>query len=105
MIDDVRTQARKVDLVDIFVYADLGRENEPAAIGIVERPHWLVKLVALGVPRDEDSTVVRLTDLDRGEDVPNRRPSKLLDGLFRASHEVKDTVEVRLPRRTCSTRR
>jgi len=68
--------------VDVLVEADLGREDKAAAVGVVERAHRLVELVAPGVPRHEDAAVVGLADLDRREDVPDRRPRKLLDGLF-----------------------
>ena len=70
--------------MDVLVEADLGREDETPAVGIVERPHQFVELVAPGFPRDEDAAVVGLADLNRGEDVPDRRPRELLDGLFRA---------------------
>ena len=76
--------------MDVFVEADLEREDEAAAVGVMERPHRLVELVAPGVPRDEDTAVVGLENLDRREDVPDRRPRELLDGLFRARHEVED---------------
>ncbi|ERG97373.1 MAG: hypothetical protein J07HQW2_03859 [Haloquadratum walsbyi J07HQW2] len=95
--DDVRIQRGEVEFVDVLVEADLGRENEAAAVGVVERPHRLVELVTPGVPRHENAAVVGLADLDRGEHVPDRRPRELLDGLFRARHEVEDAVEVRLP--------
>ena len=53
--------------------------------------------MAPGVLWDEDAAVVGLANLDRGEDVPDRRPCELLDGLFRARHKVEDAVEVCLP--------
>ncbi|GAB7011473.1 hypothetical protein JCM31271_34160 [Halorubrum trueperi] len=83
--------------MDVLVEADLGCEDEAAAIDVVERPHRLVELVAPGVPWDEDAAVVGLTDLDRREDVPDRCPRELLYGLLRSRHEVEDAVEVRLP--------
>ncbi len=56
----------EVEFVDILVQADLGCEDEPATVGVMECPHRLVELVALGVPRDEDAAVVGLADLDSG---------------------------------------
>jgi len=80
--DDVRIQRGEVEFVDVLVETDLGGKDEAATIGVVKRPHRLEKLVAPGIPRDEDAAVVGLTDLERGEDVPDRRPRKLLGGLF-----------------------
>ena len=42
--DDVWIETREVEFVDVLVYADFRREDESAAVGIVERPHRLVKL-------------------------------------------------------------
>ena len=89
--DDVRIQTREIEFVDVVVDSDVRREDESAPVGVVERAHRLVELVAPGVPRHQYAAVAGFADLDRGEDVPDRRPGEFLNGLLRARDEIEDT--------------
>jgi len=93
--DDVRIQTRKVEFVNILMEADLGGKDEATAVGVVERPHRFVELVSPGIPRDENTAVVGLTDLNRREYVPDRRPCQLLDRFFRTRDKIENAIEVR----------
>ena len=81
--DDVRIETRKVEFVDILMEADFWCEDEATTIGVVECAHRFVELVSPGVPRDQYAPIMGLTDLDCGEDVPDRSPREFLNWLFR----------------------
>lgn len=75
---DVRIEREEVELVEAFVQADLGLEDEPAAIPAEEMLRTLEILRLVLLPEDDASVLVREVHLHRRDCGARREPRLLL---------------------------
>lgn len=88
----------KMEFADILVDSNFGSKDEPAAVGVVERPHRLVELVVPGVPGNENTAVVGLAIWIAVSTFPLGAHASSWTGFF----ERKTTSR---PARNCEDRR
>ena len=96
---DVRIERVEIEFVEAFVQADLGLEDEAAAVPAQEMFRALEILRLVLFPEDDASVLVREVHLHRGDRGARRQPCLLLRRQRREAREFREARELALSER------